>query len=312
MVRYLLRLGYIGTKYSGTQKQINVPESKTVQNVVESALLKLRAENIPTTFFASRTDKGVHALMNALHVDLDHKKADEFYQPHNIKRVLNSYFIENDHEIVVTNACVVPDEFHARFHAKWRSYYYRIAILKPGLDNIVLNHCQGYLPICEINRCYAVPSELNTSIVKNVADMYCGEHDFSTFTKYIGRTPWKSTVRLIEECKFYESSYPNFIDDPQYSNISIWEFYIKSQSFLYHQVRKLVGTAVAAGLGRISLHDVKHMFEAPNPENWIKCHLPPAGGLYLAHIHYDKKDFLMNDLSSHDRIDKEETICSQM
>ncbi|CAL1290788.1 unnamed protein product [Larinioides sclopetarius] len=296
----------------GTQKQINVVESKTIQNVIEMALLNLRPQNTPNTYFASRTDKGVHALMNALHVDLDHRIPNEIYQPHIIKRVLNSYFTENNHEIVITNACVVPDEFQARFHAKWRSYYYRIAVLKPGLDNVTLKYCQDHLPICEVNRCYVVPSQLNTSIVKNVTDMYCGEHDFSTFTKYIAKTPWKSPIRFVEECSFYESPYPNFIDDPQYSNISMWEFYIKSQSFLYHQVRKLVGTAIAAGLGRLNLQQVKHMFEVPKPENWVKCRLPPPGGLYLAHVHYDKKDFLMNDISPQDNIDAEETMCSQM
>lgn len=64
------------------------------------AFLKLGIQNIPNALFASRTDKGVHALMNAFHVDLDHKISDEIYQPHYIKRVLNSYFAENDHEIV--------------------------------------------------------------------------------------------------------------------------------------------------------------------------------------------------------------------
>ncbi|GFY50904.1 tRNA pseudouridine synthase [Trichonephila inaurata madagascariensis] len=61
-------------------------------------------------------------------------------------------------------------------------------------------------------------------------------------------------------------------------------------------VRKLVGTAVSVGLGKLSLSDVKQMFENPNPEKWQKSLLPSPGGLYLAQLHYDKEDFLMNDV----------------
>ncbi|GFT77351.1 tRNA pseudouridine synthase [Nephila pilipes] len=293
MVRYFLRLGYIGTKYRGSQRHCDHP-NETVQGAVESALLKLKSQNNPKTTFASRTDRGVHALMNACHVDLNHSMHNEVYPPHILKRILNSYFVENNHEILITSACIVPDTFHARFNGKWRSYYYRLAILKPEIKNMSIANSQSYLPVCEINRCYAVPSELSTSIVKNVADMYCGEHDFSTFTSRVLREPWRNTSRIIEECQFYESSYSQFMNDPQYSNVSIWEFHIKSKSFLYHQIRKLIGTAVSVGLGELSLSDVQLMFEKPNPNKWQKGLLPPPGGLYLAHIHYDKEDFLMD------------------
>ncbi|GBN97701.1 hypothetical protein AVEN_100670-1 [Araneus ventricosus] len=66
MVRYLLRLGYIGTKYSGTQKQINVAESKTIQNVIEMALLEVETRESHVMFVQLRTDKGVHAPIMTL------------------------------------------------------------------------------------------------------------------------------------------------------------------------------------------------------------------------------------------------------
>ncbi|XP_042902331.1 tRNA pseudouridine synthase A isoform X2 [Parasteatoda tepidariorum] len=289
MVRYLIRVGYIGTKYKGIQKQA-VNQNDTIQDVVESALLTLKPRNIPNTHFASRTDKGVHALMNAFHVDLEHKVPGEIYQPHQIRIKMNSYFTENDHEIAVTNSSIVPETFHCRYHAKWRSYYYRLAILKHGLKIPInsLSH-QGYLPTAEINRCHLVSSTLNTSIVKNVTDLFCGEHDFTTFTKYLVREPWKNPRRTIHECQFYQTTYNGFIKDPLYANISMWEFYIQSKAFLYHQVRKLVGTALSAGFGYLSLSDVKSMLDNPDPDRWKFCRLAPPGGLFLAHIEYDKK-----------------------
>lgn len=57
----------------------------------------------------------------------------------------------------VTNACVVPETFHARFHARQRSYYYRLAVLKPDIRKVPPKSCLQYLPVFEMNRCHIVP-----------------------------------------------------------------------------------------------------------------------------------------------------------
>ncbi|KAG8178804.1 hypothetical protein JTE90_024665 [Oedothorax gibbosus] len=289
MVRYFLRISYIGTKYRGIQKQKGVPDDVFIQGAIEGALSTLNLLKHPHAHFSSRTDKGVHALMNTLHVDLEHPISDEVFLPHYVKQKLNNHLAKNEHDIIVTNACIVPDTFHARFCARKRSYYYRLAVLKPEISDATFQTCLQYLPVFEMNRCHIVPSELNTSIVKRVADIYRGEHDFSGFTKYLKKDPWRNPIKIIEECDFYELPCYKSIGDPQYSNISMWEFYVKSKAFLYHQVRKMVGVAIAAGLGHISLTKVESMLEDPNPNKFSRCHLPPPWGLYLANIEYDRK-----------------------
>ncbi|XP_054720941.1 tRNA pseudouridine synthase-like 1 [Uloborus diversus] len=291
MVRYLLRMSYIGTKYRGSQKTPGYPK-ETIQGILESALKTIDSKTEPLSAFASRTDKGVHALMNTCHVDLEHKISGEVFQPSYIKSKVNSYFKQNNEEIILTNVAVVPDNFHARKSAKCRSYIYRLAILKPELN---LNYSNKpsfveYLPITEINRCHIVPGCLNTDLVKEVGKLYHGLHDFTTFTKYIVREPWKNPQRFIQEFEFYESSHLTSFPDQQALNFTMWEFFIQSKAFLYHQIRKLVGTALSVGFGILSLDDVKLMLEKPGADMWIKSLLPPACGLYLSNVAYDKQE----------------------
>lgn len=75
-------------------------------------------------------------------------------------------------------------------------------------------------------------------IVKEVVNLYCGYHDFSCFTKYTLRDPWKKTKRTIDEISLSESPVNSFFDGPQCSNIIMWEFHLKSASFMYHQVNR--------------------------------------------------------------------------
>lgn len=67
---------------------------------MKAALSSVDTANTPVTSFASRTDKGVHALMNSFHTDLEHGKKGEVYQPNFLKSTLNTYLRENSHEIL--------------------------------------------------------------------------------------------------------------------------------------------------------------------------------------------------------------------
>ena len=69
--------------------------------------------------------------------------------------------------------------------------------------------------------------------------MYRGYHDFSAFTKYTLRDPWRNTKRVIDEFEFYELPSHNHMQDSQHSNFTLWEFHVKSAAFLYHQVRSV-------------------------------------------------------------------------
>ncbi|KFM79451.1 tRNA pseudouridine synthase-like 1, partial [Stegodyphus mimosarum] len=147
----------VGEMIWGSQKTPDFP-NETIQGIIESALKSLNPSNIPLSSFASRTDKGVHALVNTFHVDLVHNIPGKVFKPHVVTKHLNSYLKNNNHEILVTSTCVVPNIFHARHNAKWRCYIYRLAILKPEINAGFSSKgtYEEYLPISEVNRCHIV------------------------------------------------------------------------------------------------------------------------------------------------------------
>ncbi|CAG2120615.1 unnamed protein product, partial [Medioppia subpectinata] len=48
---------------------------------------------------SSRTDSGVHAIVNTAHVDLTHPYVNTVYKPAFITQSVNAYLSRNDHEI---------------------------------------------------------------------------------------------------------------------------------------------------------------------------------------------------------------------
>jgi tRNA pseudouridine38-40 synthase len=59
----------------------------------------------------------------------------------------------------------------------------------------------------------------------------------------------------------------------------------RAPSFLYHQVRLLVGTLKAVGCGDLTPSDVSDLLEKKDVK--LTPTMAPACGLYLARVHYD-------------------------
>ena len=130
---------------------------------------------------SSRTDTGVHGLGNTCHVDLTRrprdgknginvKSADKDvvpYEPVGLKRALNHRL--RLEQVSVTKVVKVDSEFHARFHAKRRKYFYKIA------------SGDGQLSLFEEGRSWHVHKHLDIDLMRKAAKMLTGLHDFSSF-----------------------------------------------------------------------------------------------------------------------------------
>ncbi|XP_002412440.3 tRNA pseudouridine synthase-like 1 isoform X1 [Ixodes scapularis] len=292
--RYLLKFSYLGTRYRGMQRQSSRPclENWTVQGAIEGALRNLRPLSEPVLILASRTDTGVHASLSAGHVDLVPANTAQRYQPLQIFGVLNRHFARRDHDIVVREVLPVPSWFHARYLAKSRSYVYRVAVLRPHVleqSTVLGTTIRHLLPLNEINSCCAVPP-LDFSRVHEAMELLSGEHDFRTF-KNVGRTKAEdevNTVRNVLDFTLRPSQPASAVADPLYDNVDLWEFHIKSRSFLYRQVRRMVSVVLHVGMHPESLPLVRHMLENPHKDSWDnKVRIAPACGLYLTNIEYD-------------------------
>lgn len=250
MPRYKLTIEYDGTPYSGWQKQTEAP---SVQAVVEAACTHfMNASETVEVVCAGRTDAGVHARGQVVHVDLVESR-----EPYAIVRGLNALMM--DAPIAVISAEEVADDFSARFNATKRHYLYRIINRRARLG-------------LDATRAWHVYQPLDIEKMREAAALLIGNHDFTSFRS--GACQAKSPIKTLDtlEIKTREKN-------PEQVMI-----YTSARSFLHHQVRNMVGTLVYVGMGKWSVADVAAALEAKDRREGGP--MAPAHGLYLMRVEY--------------------------
>jgi tRNA pseudouridine38-40 synthase len=245
MPRYRLTVEYDGTLFLGWQSQ---PVGATVQGVLEMALEKLHGTRI-VVHCAGRTDAGVHAWGQVIHIDVP-RKWDAFV----LLQAINGNV--RPHLVSVLEAAEVGEDFHARFSATGRRYLFRI-----------LNRRAP--PTIEKNKVWHVPVALNADAMHEAAQHLVGFHDFSTFRD--AQCQAKSPLKTID--KFEVMRFGDMI-----------EVNVEARSFLHQQVRSMTGSLKRVGEGRWTPQDLKHALEA---KNRTACGpVAPPDGLYLVSVNY--------------------------
>ncbi|KAJ4717444.1 tRNA pseudouridine synthase [Melia azedarach] len=318
MQRYLVAVEYIGTRFAGAQKQ---PQGRTVAGILEEAFSNFIGKPVRVSL-SSRTDAGVHAVSNVCHVDLERtskRKPGEILTPHDpavVKRAVN-HFLQKDNsdntDITITDIRCVPSDFHARFRAQERMYLYRIL---SGQDSLSVFERQG---------AWHVPEDLDLRAMQEACKVLVGCHDFSSFRASACqaispiRTLDELHVSEVVSTVFFPSingkDLNNIIKDHSrvYSinsenDLLLSSVYnngrsatpnifglrkkhrcyvvrVRARSFLYHQVRLIVGVLKAVGTGQLSVSDVKRILEAKTVT--AAPPMAPACGLYLGYVRYD-------------------------
>jgi tRNA pseudouridine38-40 synthase len=245
MPRYKLIIEYDGTPYAGWQWQKG---HLSVQQVLEEAIEKFAGHPV-RLHCAGRTDAGVHATYQVVHVDIMKELRLGV-----MRDAANAYL--RFKPIVVIDAELTDPDFHARFMAKKRRYLYRI-----------LNRRSP--SALDVTRVWHVPKQLDALVMHEAAQILVGHHDFTSFraTQCQAKSPFKT----LEELKVER------IGD----EIHIHAF---SKSFLHHQVRSMVGTLMLVGSGRMEGEEVRRILEA---KDRTQCGpMAPAHGLYLVDVEY--------------------------
>ncbi|XP_049534644.1 tRNA pseudouridine synthase-like 1 [Anopheles darlingi] len=306
MNRYLINLSYIGTRFRGIQRKIDktagqFKDPHTVQGVIEEALLRLRPVNEPTLKLSSRTDTGVHALHNTVHVDLQRPNGKP-YDEDRITQTINRACERDGHALRIISTIRVPDTFHARLSAKSRTYLYRLAVLKAGaLGGHGDQHPHlRFIPIEEQDRCYFIGHpQFSIDTFSRIARMFEGKHDFRTFMAVARGNPRQleamHSVRSIESISVSRGCAMTCGHNREQTEryYDYWDVHICGRSFLYRQVRRMVGAWVAAAEGRITERDIYRMLTVPSQVSWCSnVFVAPAFGLYLCRVEYDPNDLL--------------------
>lgn len=247
MPRYRLLVEYDGRPYAGFQAQAVLP---SVQGAIEAAVKAFCGQEVRIAA-AGRTDTGVHATGQVVHIDLD-----KDWKPDVVRDALNAHLIE---EAVVVLAAEVPDDprWHARFSATERRYIYRI-----------LNRRAP--PALERGRVWHVKKPLDAEAMHAAAQALVGHHDFTTFRDL--QCQAKSPEKTLDVAAVRRQG-----------DEVVLEF--ASRSFLHRQVRSMTGTLAEVGVGRWAPERVREALEARDRR---ACGpVAPAEGLYLVRVRYD-------------------------
>jgi tRNA pseudouridine38-40 synthase len=245
MPRYKLTLEYDGTPFVGWQLQENGP---SVAGALSEAIERFTGERSDVTG-AGRTDAGVHALGQVVHVDLEKE-----WDTDTVRDALNAHL--RPQPIAVIAAERAASDFHARFSATARHYRYRIVNRRADLA-------------LDRERAWRIAKPLDARAMHEAAQKLVGHHDFTTFrsAECQAKSPLKTLDRLDvaregEEIRIEASA----------------------RSFLHHQVRSMVGSLALVGEGRWSADDLAQALAAKDRS---ACGpVAPAHGLYLVRVDY--------------------------
>jgi tRNA pseudouridine38-40 synthase len=243
-IRVKIIFSYNGTFFFGSQEQKNT--DKTIATTFNNVLKKININN--KIVMSSRTDKRVHALWQVAHLDIP-----KYWDIHKLKHALNKRL--NQFDIYIKNLKIVSNDFHARFSAKKRIYYYVFSFNTPNPFQ------KNYVTFLDKNN-------LDLDKIKNGIQVFEGVHNFQFFKK--NGSSIKSNIRTIYNVKFLKRN-----------NFYILRFC--ANGFLRSQIRFMVGALIALAYGKITLTNIRGMLELKAKQN-IKP--APPNGLYLAKILY--------------------------
>ncbi|KAK2821301.1 hypothetical protein Q7C36_020644 [Tachysurus vachellii] len=278
VTRYLIFFQYLGTKYSGVMKAPPHQPLQGVQNHLEDAVRRLKPVNEVSVCISSRTDTGVHALCNSAHLDIQRRGDKPPFTEQVLTDALN--FLLKPEPIRITRVYCVQKNFHARHRAISRSYVYRLAT---GLRR----HTE--LPITEKDLCWTLwDTELNVDAMREAGAAFQGTHDFSTFRALSSDAPFKNPVKTMELVQVEPGL--SFSQRHFHRDVQFWELTFKSRSFLYKQVRRMVGALVAVGRGKLSVSQIHDLLDSRDTMAYPQNMAAPPYGLFLINVGYKDSD----------------------
>jgi len=254
MRHFKLTIAYDGADFHGWQ--IQASDKPTIQGEIVSVLRRVTQENV-LLHGTGRTDAGVHALGQVASFRTQSAlSAGEF------QRALNALLPPTIR--IVASEEVGPD-FHARWSALGKTYRYRLyrgKVVPPPLWRYVLHY----------------PFPLDEEAMRTAASRYVGPHDFAAFAASTGSEDddkERSTVREI-----YASELARSEDGEELV------FTVRGRSFLRYMVRKMVGTLLEVGRGKLAPDDILRLYEQRDRSK--SGPTVPPHGLCMVEVFHDE------------------------
>ena len=255
---YLIRVQFLGFRYSGWQKQPN-------QRTIEGMLVKTLKFILPGTKFkilgAGRTDAKVSALGAAFELFLWERPIEDF------EEFLDLFNTNLPPDIRILEITETNELFNIIQNGREKEYIYLFSygeknhpFCAPLLTNVLGN--------------------LDLNLMKEGAKKFEGEHDFSTYTARLQKNT--KSVRTLYLCEILPNTQltASFFPEKSYA------LHIKGQGFMRYQVRMIMGALIQLGRGELSLIDIE---ESLLPNNTTQLtYVAPGSGLLLNKIEFKR------------------------
>ncbi|MCQ2142959.1 MAG: tRNA pseudouridine(38-40) synthase TruA [Bacteroidales bacterium] len=255
-MRYLVRLSYDGSFFSGWQIQ---EDAVTVQGEISRCISTLLRKEVQVTG-AGRTDTDVNAINYVAHFDLS-EELDAALFAHKLNAILPS-------GIVIHEISPAGPDFHSRFDAKRREYKYFIHFRKDPFAEKFSWRCKFPLDVEKMNR---------------AAQKLVGTRDFSCFEK-------SGSSNATSICTVYEARWENYVPAHcremgfPYEEGAYIVFTVSADRFLRNMVRAIVGTLVDVGRGRMEPEAMESLLDSR--DRCAAGQSVPGNALFLVKVEY--------------------------
>jgi tRNA pseudouridine38-40 synthase len=256
LVRWRLDVAYDGTAFTGWAVQ---PGLRSVEGDLGDWIMRiLNLDAPPRLTCAGRTDAGVHARGQVVHVDLpatsESGRAGTLDTGLVLARRLPRALPD---DIAVHRVTRAPDGFDARFSAIWRRYVYRLWDEPADLDPLRRNHVVRHL------------DTLDVSALQDAGSDLLGLHDFVAFCRRRDQATTIRTLQRIEAVRLEDRTI---------------EVTVQADAFCHAMVRSLMGALTAVAAGRRDRAWLRSLLSLTQRANDVT--VMPAHGLTLEEVGY--------------------------
>jgi tRNA pseudouridine38-40 synthase len=249
-IRIRGEVSYDGKNFSGWGMQ---PTRRTVQGDLEEAFQQITQLDRVIIQCAGRTDAGVHASGQVMHLDVPTQWSDRLPD---LAYKVNAILSE---DVVIKSLIQTSFNFDARFAALSRRYTY---FIQEGLRD----------PLTR-DRVYQHRTYLDVPAMNDASEVLLGLHDFKAFCR---KSDNGTSIRTLEEFSWTRTP-----DD-------LIRVDIKADAFCYTMVRALVGATLLIGEGKRT-----KQWLADYLANGVKdfsVFVAPALALTLVEVKYPAQD----------------------
>jgi tRNA pseudouridine38-40 synthase len=254
---YLVRIQFLGFRYSGWQKQ---PNQKTIEQMILKTLKFVLPHRKCKILGAGRTDAKVSALDAAFELFIQDEPISD------TQLFLQEFNKNLPPDIRGLSISQTTEDFNIIQSSKLKEYVYLFSFgeknhpfCAPFFANILQN--------------------LDIESMKKAARLFEGTHDFSVYTARIQKNT--KSLRKIKSCEIKENTIltANFFPEKTYA------LHIQSEGFMRYQVRMIMGALIKVGSGELTLEQISASLVKNS--SIIVTYVAPGSGLLLNQLEFN-------------------------